>query len=867
MRNLAVRSSLLAAVVCLVVPATFGQGQVNGSGATLFVDFFTRPGFTTDFIDVDGDGVYGPIDINMDGVPDFADQLSNSSENSWNNVGDDQFTQTWWLFQYRSVGSVRGFDEFLGWQACQDLPEDIPSELGVLNRQVWAETGELVGTFDRCEDDTDGDGEANGSGTPICPTSMDFANTDVEGAWAVQGASGTPAWNAHPVSPGYGQNMLTSNAGQDNLLPSLTQTCDDGDVTLNLNTDNPDGQTIFGSGLAYSPVTIIANRGANVSTISFSEANHLWVTGRLPNGENLAGATRDVGSGTRNAAMNSLGIDPAWGMGDHVGLRVDTSDFTNLGPRHQPSNCGGSSIMENAVQNRRNAVGYTGMVGGSRSLFDALGGRYEILGVIKDVAGGTNPVRPTVESVLFNLDVNTGWQIGGIQTFSTVGNPRAALDPDDTIFADPNSPLFGQYATFGAPGDPAPVNGNVSDFINNITLSIAAFEQSIGDPNETANMPADLLATEFFLTAVCEALPRSTDPADYVANTVNADLVLTFLNETGIPNTVGYGVVTPAGLVPTRQVPKDPNDPNAVYSDGLAGDTYRYNDNGTLRFIGAGAELSESNAVAGDFNQDGARNADDIPAMIAAVADPANFDSTPNGGDRGNMAVDVVIPEVIGDLNGDGDFDKKDVRYMADGHAMVAAPNPGVGTMLNRAMGFGLADDEDPNNNYFGTQVVRADGDAVPYGRGVSRFDLVGNPDGPTPGAAPVGHDGVVDEDDYCYIWANAGDWQDIDSAAEITEFLGMVNRKDLSADHTGDLVVDQLDAEAFVSEAWGACLGDLDFADGVQLSDLSVLLGNFGGDVDPGMSGYMQGDLDCDGQVGLSDLSLLLARFGSSDC
>ena len=835
MQKLIATASLTMAALLTTPGVAYGQGEVNGAGATLFVDFFFEPQIYNDFIDVDGDGVFGGIDFDMDGTVDSADNLVNP-------LTLDSFgpgvNQTWFRFQYRSVGSVRGYREFVAYNLCADLPEDVPSERGVINQLEFADLGLKVPTgFGECFDDTDGDGIPNDSGTPRCPTSIDFANTDVESAWATQGLVGTPTWNRAPGTPGYGQNAKTSNgtaaqAGYSNLLASLSNDCDgngsiDPNESLNINTGSPDARTIFDTRLAYSPVVPIANRGTGVSVVRYSELQHLLVTGRFPNGVNYAGTVRDAGSGTRNAFTNSVGVDASWGVGDHVGPRVNTEAEVNLGPRHQVSNCGGSGISENAVRQRRLAIGYTGMVGGSRAIADALSGRYEILSVIKDTEGATGLVRPTLESVINNADPNTGFTIGGLQTFATVGNPDASRHPNDPLFE----------------AGPQMANLNAAAWINNLTSSIQQFTDF--DPNtieEQALMPGEALALEFFLEAAVAAVPLSTDPDNYVPNpNLNPDLRDFVLGESGVPATPDWGVVTPAGHTPVRQIlPFEPNDPN-TYSDGTNGSFYI--DAGGNNVL-PGDDLAERNALAGDFNNDGVRDINDTAAMLAAIASPRTFEAGVNhGGDPGEQAGDFVIPEVIGDFNGDGNLDAEDARYFADGLATV-------GGALDRKAGF-IAVDIAAGGNYFGTTLATPKA----YAAGDARGDVFGpTPEGAgtpsTPGASPSGWDGAVDAQDIEYICANfVSDWTDLDAAVG----------KDLSCDMDGDLDVDSDDVVELVAVILGTRQGDLDLDGDVDLTDLAVTLSSFG------LSGvgYAGGDVNCDGIVDLTDLAIVLGNFG----
>ncbi|MDO8631879.1 MAG: hypothetical protein Q7R41_15435, partial [Phycisphaerales bacterium] len=447
---------------------TVTGGQVSGAGATLFVDFFRAPSSTNDWIDVDGDGKAG----NFATFP-FVDNLGTL----WPPNGT---INTWWMFQYRSVGSVNGFNEFVENQTCNAIPVSVPAEAGIFNQFEYANNGVTVwgGPF------------ANSSGTPVQPCEIEFSFLDVPSAWAVQvGGSGlcfpggttscvtdvdcaanekcvgAPKWNAEPGSPGYGLNPVPSSTGyisnlqplsrecgscatsggpctkQDQCAPgqctislascrtdqqcpagscSITvgnacrsdsqcpsgetclniQTCDNleactlsGNVaSLNVNTAVPNADTLFDFVGAWVPVAYIANRGTGLQDVKYSEMQFLFTTGRMPNGENLVASTRSVGSGTRNAIMNSTGIDTSWARGDNVGNENAVTTSFNLGTNKQQTNAQGSSQIEQAVEEWRLGVGYTGLAGPSRAASDALSGRYEVLNICKDVDSDGNPL-------------------------------------------------------------------------------------------------------------------------------------------------------------------------------------------------------------------------------------------------------------------------------------------------------------------------------------------------------------------------------------------------------------------------------------------------------------------------------------------
>ncbi len=514
-----------------------GAGQISGAGATLFIDFFRSGTGYNDWIDVDSDtwsGSFGPFP----GV-DILSELWNPSTN----------INTHWMFQYRSVGSVNGYNEFVDNQLCLAIPITVPTEAGLFNQFEYATTGVITwgGPYD------------NTSGTPVEPCEIEFSFLDVPSKWATQvpGGAGVcvpggaacasdldclpdgrcsvgPLWNVEPEGSGYGLNPIMSSTGVLSNLQSLSRQCGTCSVSgapcarnsncpspqtcnlagptlsLNANTATPDADTIFDFPSAWVPVAAIANRGTGLRDVKYSQLQYLYVTGRMPNGENLIGGNRSVGSGTRNAHVNSLGIDTSWARGDNLGTETSTATAYNVGPNTQPTNSAGSSNMEAVIQSRRLSVGHTGLAGASRAAEDAVAGSYEILNICKDVDTDGNPlcnctaqtcpegpkfcsrsttipcitnaecnptsthgtcvaitaaapnngyVRATVNTVLDNANACCGYTIGGLGSFVTRGNRNANRDLADPEY-EASQPLDNQA---------------VADYLNNISDSIRDF--------------------------------------------------------------------------------------------------------------------------------------------------------------------------------------------------------------------------------------------------------------------------------------------------------------------------------------------------------------------------------------------------------
>jgi len=60
-------------------------------------------------------------------------------------LAGQRLDHTYWMFQYRSVGSVNGFNEFVENQTCHAIPLSVPAEAGIFNQFEYATGGLRTG--------------------------------------------------------------------------------------------------------------------------------------------------------------------------------------------------------------------------------------------------------------------------------------------------------------------------------------------------------------------------------------------------------------------------------------------------------------------------------------------------------------------------------------------------------------------------------------------------------------------------------------------------------------------------------------------------------------------------------------------------
>ncbi len=863
-------AALLAAATGAYAPAGFAKdNEVNTTGATLFRGFYEANSQGSDAIDVDGDGITTDLDVPT------VDLLFG-------------FFNT----QARGIGSGNGFQELV----------DFGGNNGP--GAPWAS-----GNYDSNDYATRNAGAVTPSSAFTGDVIFDIASVDVPSSWFVTDTRAGAAWDNSPFTggaptPGYGNSQITSNpvatgngalagGGQSNQLKSLTPT--GGGTTLNLNQGSPDRQTLFDTQIAWTPIAPFANYGAEVDSngsaaggegeVRKTTLQHGYVTGRTETGENLVFVARDSGSGTRNGFANSIGVDPSWAVGDNAGAKGGSGDsqFDRLGPDFVPSNKGGSSRMEGTVQNHRLAVGYSGLADGlgssSRAGDDSVDGDYHLLAVANDTDAnwdGSSYVYPvlnktTDNNVIFNGDPNTGFQIGGSQTFVTEGDPQAGRIIVNTSTGearfDENAPLGANEVEFVGNG-----SGNPTMFSPYAALYMRNIITSLGNAVANADAdgtPGDFLANSFALAPGVEVLPDVT----------NTDI---FVQDAGFSQTLRDTLFNNPSLLPAENISPSYG-PNATqlnrygkasdrtaltdgltYTDGQNGSAdYVANNGGT---IGEGASMfvgdaiADRNAIAGDFNNDGTRSAADVAAMVNAYENSGAIgasDTTDAAGNtissRSNLAgsdANAAL-ELLGDFNGDGNFDLNDVRYGADGLFVKGRS----GDTLDRKQNFIDVDNASTTGNLFGTTLATGTYDA-----GDSRADVAGSGQ-EAKGWAPQGQDGTVDLQDLDYVYAQfvgldldgseGVEWSNLDEAVFA----------DLSADMNGDLVINRADLEEIAVTVLDGIYGDVNFNGQIEQGDLDAVLQNWG----QTNTGYSGGDYSANGVVEQADLDIVLQNWGST--
>jgi hypothetical protein len=200
-----------------------------------------------------------------------------------------------------------------------------------------------------------------------------------------------------------------------------------------------------------------------------------------------------------------------------------------------------------------------------------------------------------------------------------------------------------------------------------------------------------------------------------------------------------------------------------------------------------------------------------------------------------------------------------DVRYWADGLGKeVSGPNAGK---IDRKAAFTAVDNaflaNGGTNNFFGTTKVLGT-----YAAGDSRADIANALGLTTPGFLPIGADGNdgiassndnrIDAFDVDYISRQINTAADRQVNWETN--LDEAALADLSADVTGDRIIDCNDVTEVVTVILGTTITDINLDGVANAADASIATTNLG----TVNAVWSQGDVNCDGLVTSADVDLI---------
>jgi hypothetical protein len=672
------------------------------------------------------------------------------------------------------------------------------------------------------------------------------------------GTAASEPWFSTPANAGYGLGNTTLTAPANATILSLGQPqyrqVYQSTTSLNMpaNAINPrsgngsaGSQTTFGTGpwntaglgnlnnqyVASTATLFVANPGTGLTQVDRTDAQWLETTGRLANGAAFNMTTRDVNSGTRNVSALETGIDPTWAAGvNDDGDGNSTTGGTlqaEIGPGLKFSNkTAGGNELRPTVQINRFSVG-------TLSINDANG-----------VANTTsaNPIRALAYSDSTDGSapyVNANYfTIAGVNTSSGVyaGSSYSTVNPSGlqyTIFQNeqvvtlkaPNAATYNLSSnTTTLQGDP---NGDVESLINNTLNSVTQYNKSASSPAS----PAAGLISQGYIIPQYMAVEKAQNGLN-VAGTASAIVAnpgytpaLSDPNFSGLVN----ALTNSAPALVTAGTGSDYG-ASKLYGSGK-GQTAGFNGAIPLTSYNTSntATAAGGNYLLGNFNQTGVR--DFYSAVVLAQQAQAALDAsgagnsafTADGGLSNSTVVTTGTPVdfmqsggatkgdliTLGDLNGDGKFDGKDLYLMAvdaslsdpgnrpmltynsTGGATITA---GTGRILANAATFGAVIDSTVLNKNVALDYLQAD--ATPAEKIEAKQVLTMT----TSGALPAGATAI----------AASGSVTGVDSVTGFQQFtfdsqgLNSYNKSDVNQDGVVDindaLAVDSLNGKSFGS-------------------------------------------------------------------
>jgi hypothetical protein len=508
---------------------------------------------------------------------------------------------------------------------------------------------------------------------------VQMAISDVNAKQGFSVSSGTNVQTAgnpfsKPGDTGYGKGNAAlgsinvtdpRNLGTTNTRRALRD-----QTTLNMSTDKTNYQTgtnyiagpwntaglgnVQSTPVAITATGLVANPGTGLVEVNRTDAQFLQAAGRLSNGADFNVATRDVNSGTLNVAALNVGLDPSFAVGENdSGTGGGTSEDTiNVaGMKFTGKNSGGSNLRP-TVQNNRMAFGHL-------SLSDSRSG---------NANDGSRPLR-----TLYYNDTANGSGSGYLPDLDNITSGNYKLwQQEQYITVKQISPANSGLSvsawsalsdsTTGIRGDNT--GNDVADYRQNILGSISPTVYN--NLNSAAN-PADGLVNTGFVLPQYMAVSKDVDGGATTPRTQASDYS-TFRSFQATNYTINNSGSSLTSLSPDR----------------IKSGTSAYGNVASGIPITA-PTANTGNWLFGNFNQNGIR---DLAAVKSALAAQAALQASGYGTNWGTGALlnasnnsnvsygsvttltkgDLIV---MGDYNGDGAFDGRDLQAIARGTALV----------------------------------------------------------------------------------------------------------------------------------------------------------------------------------------------------
>jgi hypothetical protein len=511
----------------------------------------------------------------------------------------------------------------------------------------------------------------NGSAAEA-PVQIAFSDVPFQQAYAIAG--GTSSLTAVPFQLGYGlgkgatKNVVTGQPSETNFQALANSTSIIGGI--NASTTYLRNQTV-----AVEEFNFVANPGTGLGEISKSDAQWLEATGRFQNGANFNMITRDIGSGTRNEGALNLGLDPSFASGERDRIADSTYKTTDyngnpvtvnagdeaspllsltgsgtldynenrIGPdiRYSDKISGGSGVRATVVAGRM-ALGILGGGDSNSSSGTALAANSGV--------GNNVSSKPAVRALAIDFGKGNGYTQGTVANISggsydLWSNSQAITvapyaDPtlnDGTYTTRPilNDLLEQNNGTQTITTTPSTYNtlqssdpngpGIVRKFLDNITNSVTTYSAT-----SSTIAPADYLLTGGYLLPQTISITKQYDGDAYTSNpNFNQGLYNTYATNSGL-----------------EQQYTDWADPNTTNGNLNGSQSYTIYTSDNNAVNGATPNLtipiSPRTVLAGDFNDTGVRDNQQVPALALAYASPTTYLNTPASGDPRGWNYDGV---------------------------------------------------------------------------------------------------------------------------------------------------------------------------------------------------------------------------------